>query len=58
MFSPFRLKIICFPRERIRSLFLLVTNAVCELQNDDCGLVIGALWISPLNSCIADGSCG
>jgi hypothetical protein len=58
MFSPFRLKIICFPRERIRSFFFALTNADCELQNDDCGLVIGALWISPLNSCVAYGSCG
>jgi len=40
------------------SFFLLVTNADCELQNDNCGLVIGALWISPLNSCIAYSFCG
>lgn len=65
MFSPFPLKITRFKpfnmfskRADPFSFFLLITNADCELQNDDCGLVIGALWISPLNSCVAYGSCG
>jgi len=59
MFSPFPLKITRFKPFNMSYVFqesgsvlffLLVTKSECELQNDDCGLVIGPLWISPLNS--------